>query len=551
MKKIILLLALTVILQNMHAQKSLPAKPVKKTVAATTPNTNETASTSQLSGIFYSPSGVGIVLQNNGKNDLTISPKKETGKTFTITNFNFPTPFANDTKFNITAKKITTAQTIYVYPGTIGTTPQKSKIKIASDFTYDLISRSSNDASFSTFYDGGEPAVGGNVGEEGRYVTFISTATGFAGGSGKKRQIFWRDRNTGITKLISAAPTGEEGNGDCYAPAISGDGLHVAFESHATNLVADDKNGVKDIFVWHSVTNKIERVSIGNDGKEANAESYEPSVSGDGNLIAFTSTASNISTTPKGESNNNVFLRDMTSNTTIMISVHPTSKKAGGGSNASIAFDGKRIAFYSHTSTLVSNDKNGLWDIFLWEDNVSQLKRISMTADGKERNQGEESANRIVVPSISGNGRYIAFTTTASNMVPGDDKNFQDVFIYDTQTNTTIIASTTADGKMGNADSPIGQGEKIAISFDGNYVAYSSKATNLGVPASNIVLYDVAAKKNKAVSTIAGSSVGGAVMSYSGSYVVFGIGAKLDTRFSSSGIFANYTGVGLCRFCAE
>ena len=551
MKEILILLALTTVTQNLHAQTSTLTKPIKKTIAPISSNTNTTTNTSTLTGIFYAPSGIGIVLQNNGNNDLTISPKKETGKTFTITNFSFPTPVANKTKFNIIAKKFIAGQTIYFYPGTVGVTPQTSKLKIASDYTYDLISRSSNDASFSTFYDGGEPAVGGNVGEEGRYVTFVSTATGFAGGSGKKRQIFWRDRNTGVTKLISAAPTSEEGNGDCYAPAISGDGLHVAFESHATNLVADDKNGVKDIFVWHSVTNKIERVSMGNNGIEANAESYEPSVSGDGNLVAFTSTASNISATQKGESNNNVFLRDMALNTTIMISIDPSSKKGGGGSNASIAYNGKRIAFYSHTSTLVSNDKNGFWDIFLWDENTSLLKRISLTADGKERNQGEESANRIVVPSISGNGRFIAFTTTASNMVPGDDKNFQDVFIYDTETNNSIIASTTADGKFGNGDSPIGQGEKIAISFNGNFVAYSTKATNLGVPAANIVLYDVVAKKHSPVSTITGSTVGRAVMSYSGSYVVFGIGGKLDSRFASSGIFANYTGVGPCRFCGE
>ncbi len=546
MKKILLLFVLTTTSFFIQAQ---PSKQIK-TVKNTTTKTVGTTATSPLTGIFYAPSGIGIVLQNNGKNDLTISPKNEAGKTFTITSFNFPIPIADGEKFSITAKKITAGQTIYMYPGANGKMPQSVKIKIASDYTYDLVTRSSNDATFSTFYDVSNPAVGGNPGEEGRYIAYVSSAV-FSGGSGKRRQIFWRDRNTGTTKLISAAPTGEEGNGDCYAPAISGDGKSVAFESNATNLIADDKNGVKDIFIWHSVTNKIERVSVGIDGKETNAASYEPSVSRDGNFIAFTSTASNISTTEKGTSNNNVFLRDMALNTTIMISVDPSSKKGGGGSNASIAYDGKRMAFYSQTSTLVSDDKNGLWDIFLWEEKNPQLKRISLTADGKERNQGEESVNRIVAPSISGNGRYIAFTTTASNMVPGDDKNFQDVFIYDTQTNTTIIASTSADEKFGNADSPIGQGEKIAISFDGNYVAYSTKATNLGVPASNIVLYNVAAKKNKAVSTVAGSSVGSAVISYSGSYVVFGIGAKLDSRFASSGIFANYTGVGLCRFCPQ
>jgi hypothetical protein len=536
MKKISLFLTATILIVCIHAQS-----PIKPGFAA---------GTSSLTGIFYAPTGIGIVLQNNGKNDLTITPKNESEKTFIITNFIFSTSLASKAKFNITAKSITAGQTIYMYPGATGTMPQSAKTQIASDYTYDLVSRSSNDAKFSTFYDGSDVAVGGIPSEEGRYIAFVSSAV-FSNGSGKYRQVFWRDRNTGTTKLISAAPSGEEGNGDCYAPAISGDGKSVAFESNANNLITDDKNGVKDIFIWHSVTNKIERVSVDNDGIEANEASYEPTVSGDGNSIAFTSTASNISTTQKGESNNNVFLRDMELNTTIMISVDPSSKKGGGGSNPSIAYDGKRIAFYSQASTLVSNDNNGLWDIFLWEQNNPQLKRISLTADGKERNQGEESVNRIVSPSISGNGRYIAYTTTASNMVPNDDKMFQDVFIYDTQTNNTNIASVAADGKFGNADSPIGQGEKIAISYEGNYVAFSTKATNLGVPASNIVMYNVATKKNKAISTVVGSSVGRAVISYSGSYVVFGIGAKLDSRFASSGIFANYTGVGLCRFCPQ
>ncbi len=547
MKNTILFFALVINTAILYAQKPAPIKSVNNTTSA---KSSAGAATSSLTGIFYGPSGIGIMVQNNGKNYLSISPKNENGKTFTITNFVFPIPIADGTKFNITAKNITAGQTIYIYPGANGIIPQSAKVQIASDYTYDLVTRSSNDAKFSTFYDGSDATIGGNPGEEGRYIAFVTAAV-FSGGSGKYRQVFFRDRNTGTTKLISAAPTGEEGNGDCYAPAISGDGKSVAFESNATNLVDDDKNGKKDIFIWHLVTHKIERVSVGNDGKDANSESYEPSVSGDGNLIAFTSTASNISATEKGTSNNNVFLRDMVLNKTIMISIDPSTRKGGGGSNASIAFDGKRIAFYSQSATLVSNDKNGLWDIFLWEQNNPQLQRISLTADKNERNQGEESVNRIVAPSLSGNGRFIAFATTSNNMVPGDDKFFQDVFIYDTQTNTTSIASTTADGIFGNADSPIEQGEKVAISYDGKYLAFPTKATNLGVPASNIIMYDVAAKNNIAVSSVAGSSVGRAVMSYSGSYVVFGIGAKLDSRFASTGIFANYTGVSLCRFCPQ
>lgn len=540
MRKIFLSFILAILVTGLQAQQK--AKMIS----------NPTPKGTLLSGIFSAPGGTAIILQNNGKADLTIIAKKETGNNFSTNTFHFQTPILDSTKFKIALNKIPIGQTANIYAGAEGKMPQdKNKLRIGSDFTYDHISRSTNDKSFSTFYDGSDAAVGGNNGEEGRYVTFVTTSVGLDGSTGKYRQIFWRDRNTGITKLISTSPNGEEGNGESYYPAISGDGKSVAFESYSSNLVTDDKNGARDIFVWHSATNKIERVSVGDDGKDANAESYEASVSGDGNFIAFTSMASNISVTEKGTSNNNVFLRDMKLGSTIMISIDRIAKKGGGGSKPSISYDGTRIAFYSHTATLVADDNNGLWDIFLWEKNISTLKRISLTTDGKERNQGNESANRIIAPAISGDGRYIAFTTTATNMVPGDINNFQDVFVYDINKNSTIIASNGSDGKPGNADSPIEQGEKIAISFDGKWLAFSTKASNLGVPASNIVLHNMSTGENRAVSNITGSTVGRPTITATGGYVVFGIGAKLDSRFQSSGIFANYTGVGLCRSCPQ
>jgi hypothetical protein len=507
---------------------------------------------SLLSGIYSAPSGSAIVLQNNAKNDLTLTAKKEDGKVYSNNTFSFTTPFPDGTKYKVTLKKAPVGQTCMIYAGIEGTMPQSANtLRIGSDYTYDLLSRSTDNKAFSTFYETSDPVVGGNKGEEGRYVAYVSASAGFAGSTGKHRQIFWRDRNSGITKLITASPAGEEGNADSYAPAISGDGKSVAFESYSSNLVQSDKNGFRDVFVWHSNTGKIDVVSIGVKGTEANAESYEPTVSGDGRFIAFTSMAGNISAVEKGVSNNNVYLRDLQADTTILISVDPKAKKGGGGSNPSISYDGNRIAFYSHTATLVSNDNNGLWDIFLWEKNNAALKRISLTSDGKERNQGTESENRIVAPAISGNGQFIAYATTASNMVPGDNNNSQDVFVYDINANTTTIASTGSDGKPGNADSPIEQGEKIAISFNGTWVAFSTKASNLGVPSANIVMHNMTAGENRAVSSVIGSSVGRPSLSYSGGYVVFGIGGKLDGRFSSSGIFANYTGVGPCLSCPQ
>jgi hypothetical protein len=539
MKKTILFLSLATLLSGLQAQQT--AKPAAKPAAGS----------SLLSGIYSAPSGSAIVLQNNAKNDLTITAKKETGKTYSNNTLSFATPFPDGTKYKVTLKKAPAGQTCIIYAGAEGTMPQSANtLRICSDYAYDHLSRSSDDKTFSTFYESTDPAVGGGIGEEGRYVVFVSSAT-FAGSTGKHRQIFWRDRNTGTTKLISSSASGEEGNADSYYPAISGDGKTVAFESNSSNLVEDDKNGFRDVFVWRAETGKIQTVSVGKNGAAADAESYEASVSGDGNLIAFTSAASNISATDKGVSNNNVFIRDLLQNTTTMISIDPKAKKGGGGSKPSITYDGSRIAFYSHTETLVPDDNNGLWDIFLWEKDNPKLKRISLTNDHKERNQGSESANRIVAPAISGNGQFIVYTTTAGNMVIGDDNNLQDVFVYNINSDSTVIASVNSTGKPGNADSPIEQGEKIAISYDGKWVAFSTNASNLGVPAANILMHNMVTGDNKAVSSVVGSSVGRPSMSKSGSYVVFGIGGKLDSRFQSSGIFANYTGIGPCRFCPE
>lgn len=552
MKKLLLFLCLVIFVVTVNAQPVVKTKSTKNTSTANTTNKPVSTGSSLLYGLFSGPSGTNIILQNNGKNDLSLTAQKESGKNFNTNTFKFPTPLLDSSNFKISFKKAPAGQTCVIYAGAEGKMPQKeNKLRVGCDFTYDLVSRNSNDNAFSTFYETTDAVVGGNAGEEGRYIAFISSSAGFSGSTGKHRQVFWRDRNTGITKLISVDVNGQEGNADSYNPAISGDGKLVAFESYSSNLITDDKNGVRDVFVWYSTTNKIERVSVGKDGKEASAESYEPSLSGDGNLIAFTSAAGNISETEKGVSNNNVFLRDMTSGSSIMISIDPIARKGGGGSKPSISYDGTRIAFYSNTDALVADDKNGLWDIFLWDKYTSKLKRISLTADGKERNQGNESANRIVSPAISGNGRYVAFTTTATNMVPGDVNTFQDVFVYDSNTGTTVIASNSTDGKPGNGDSPIQQGEKIAISFDGKWIAFSTNASNLGVPAANVVMHNMSKGENRAVSLVTGSSVGRPTISQTAGYVVFGIGGKLDNRFPASGVFVNYTGVGLCRSCPE
>jgi len=501
-----------------------------------------------VNGVFIAPPGTSIVLQNNNIDNLSLIAKKDTVEAG-INIFKFPKSLVKAAKYNISVKSLTSGMATKITNGQ-GVLPIPGNgIKVECDYKFDLISRSTNNTNFSSFYESGMPAVAGANGEDGRYVAFMSNAAGFCGSTGKYRQLFWRDRNTGITKMISAAENGEAGNGDSYAPSMTPDGRTVAFESNATNLVDGDKNRVKDIFVWDSNTGKIKRVSVGADGIEANGESFEPSITT--GEIAYTSSATNLVPGMEKSSMANVFWRNLITDEQKLLSIEYQTKKPAGGSSPSISMvagDSTKIAFNSSSPNLVPGDKNNLWDIFLYSKN-NPLKRISLTYNGQERNQGNESSTRGVRPSISGDGRYVAFATTATNMVPDDKNNAQDIFVADTQKDTVIRVSVDSKGVEGNGDSPIGQGQKIAISYDGQWTAFNTKAKNLGAPDYNFFMHQSFTGETRPVTTGKdGCITTQPVMSANASYVVFGMCPKLDSRFPASGIFAAYTTIAGTRF---
>ncbi len=492
-----------------------------------------------VTGFFIAPPGATIVLLNNNTDNLTVVTKKDTTG---YTDFKFPKTLVDGAKYSVSIKTSPAGMACRI-TGSQGIMPMKGKsITIECDYKYDLASRSTKDATFSTYYESSMPVVAGSDGEEGRYIAFVSNSANFCGTSGKYRQIFWCDRNKGITKPITMTITGEEGNGDSFAPSMSIDGRTVAFESNATNLVEGDKNGFKDVFIWDSSTGKIERVSLGPNGAEANGESFEPSLST--GEIAYTSSATNLVPGVDASSMVNVYWRNLITREQKLISLDYKTKKAAGGSRPSISLvggDSTRIAFHSASPNLVPGDKNDFWDIFLYSKN-KPLKRISLTYNKAERNQGDESATRDVKPSISGNGLYVAYVTTATNVVPNDTNGFQDVFIYDSEKDTVTRASIDTKGIEGNGDSPIGQGEKVALSYDGNWIAFNSKSTNLGAPYYNFFIHNRVTGETRAVTTgNDGCLIGQPVMSKNASYIVFGMCPQLDSRFKSSGIFAAYT----------
>ena len=519
--------------------------------AVSTKNENISGKTFLLSGTLSGPVASSVTLGYNGGNEITVTPTKKDQSVYTSVPMRFTKPIADGSEFNIELRKVPPGMKGVVYRGSGKAPNDVENLLVAVDYTYDLVTRSTGDKTFTTFYESYTPAVGGYNGEEGRYVVFSSLTKNFEGSDGKHRQIYWRDRNTGITKLISRSATGEIANGDCYEPTISADGQTVVFESKATNLTPADNNNVKDIFVWLAYSNSIELVSIALNGTSSDAESFDAMLSGNGQHVVFTSSAGNLTSISKGRSISNIFVRDLKSKKTEMVSVDPVQKTGGNGHKPSISFDGSRISFCSASNTLVPNDNNNYWDIFLWQRGNVPLKRVSLTHDGKERNAGVESASRQVSSTLSGNGRFVAFATTATNMIPGDNNTFQDVFVVDVENGKVSVASFADDGQASNGDSPIEQGERIAISYDGTWVAFPTKATNLGAQGSNVILYNTVTGKKQTVSNVGGSYVGRPSISYSGGYVVFGKSANLDDRFQQSGIFAHFTGAGPCRDCRD
>jgi WD40-like Beta Propeller Repeat len=408
---------------------------------------------------------------------------------------------------------------------------------------FDLVSRSADNKNFGTFYDSNSPDIGGIGEDEGRYVTFVSSAAGLGNSTGKYRQIIWRDRKTGETRVVSQGMNGAESNQNSFAPAISADGKSVAFESYSTNLVPIDTNKVRDVFVWNYDRNTVSSVSDAPGGIEANSEAFEPTISGDGRFIAFSSSASTLTTGVDGTSTVNLFLKDMQTGTVTLISRDPKTQKGGGGSRPSISEDGNRIAFYNYFP-LTSDDKNTLWDIYVWQRGNPKLKRVSLTSEHTERDQGTESSSRVITPTISGDGRFVTFATTAKNMFSSDTNGLQDAFRVEIDTGI-VTPLSFANGSFGDGDSPVGQGEKIPITFDGSKTIFTSKSGNLG---GSLIMQNLIEGSNLRVITPKKSAdgvefgIGVPAISGSGKCVAFGSNIKLDKRFPSSGIFVSCSG---------
>ena len=330
---------------------------------------------------------------------------------------------------------------------------------------------------------GGTQAEGSSdyssISADGRFVAFYSIAPNLVNGdTNDQADVFVRDRQTNTTTRISVADDGTQSDSLSDTPSISADGRYVAFMSMASNLVRGDTNFSPDIFVHDRGTATTTRVSMATGSMQGNGGSYSPSISADGRFVAFESDANNL---VPGDTNRttDVFVRDRQAGTTERISNGLGGVAANGGSySASISGDGRFVAFVSLASNLVSGDTNAASDIFVYDRLTSRTTRVSIAADGTQTT----SSNGY--PSISADGRFVTFSSRCTNLVSGDTNGAEDVFVYDRTSGTTARMSVNTAGAEGNSES-YGSFLGRSISGDGRIVAFDSGASNLVASDTN------------------------------------------------------------------
>lgn len=294
-----------------------------------------------------------------------------------------------------------------------------------------------------------------SVSADGRYVAFQSSATnlggttttsgsGSGGSGGGRTQVYVHDNKTGTTTLVSASPTGTAGDGNSLYPDITPDGQYVAFASAATNL------------------------------------------------LSTTATAAAKPAAEEGETTlQQVFVRDLSTGTTKMASVS-SEGVAGDASSAasygpSISDNGNLVAFESDATNLVAGDTNAERDAFVHDFSTGATTRVSLDSTGQQVTMATTDLLPTPVigggPQISGDGLYVAFESDAA-LTPDDTNGVRDVYIDTLATNTiervsvpvaggTEATGTRVDGNTGETVPQI-NGSDIAISIDGRYVSFTS-----------------------------------------------------------------------------
>ena len=296
-------------------------------------------------------------------------------------------------------------------------------------------------------FDGGE-ADGASftpaISADGRYVAFASAAsTLVSGDTNGVEDVFVFDRVERTTERVSLSGEGAAGNGDSYDPAISADGRYVAFTSAASNLTAGDANEELDIFVRDRDEGATVLASVGPQGAQGDGPSVAPTISADGRVVAFESDADSLVAKDENHTGD-VFVRDLVAEVTRLVSVGGLEVQTESPSfGAALSADGSSVAFESFSSKLVPDDTNGALDVFVADVRSGDIDRVSLATGGGQAN------DRSYSPSISADGRMVAFASFAHNLVRDDTNNQLDVFLHRRDQATTTRLSVGPDGAGG------------------------------------------------------------------------------------------------------
>ncbi len=320
-----------------------------------------------------------------------------------------------------------------------------------------------------------------SVSSDGTYVAFSSFASNLGGTvqSGIEN-VYLRDTATGTTTLVSVGLNGAAANGNSLAPKVSANGQFVTFASAASNLVPNDTNGVSDVFVRNMTTGVTTRISVTPSGANANGFSGEPVISADGTYVAFSSYADNI-TAGATNGHDNVYETNLTTGHTVLVSTAAGTSTAANGTSydPSISGGGSFVTFRS-TATNLENTipiaNPGGYNVYISNVGSNAISLLSVNSAGTA--SGDENSISAVT---SDNGQFIVFRSSANNLVANDDNTQDDVFLRNTATNTTTLLSSDYN----NTGSAHGLSEYPSISDDGRYASFSSTAPDIIPSDSN------------------------------------------------------------------
>jgi Tol biopolymer transport system component len=313
------------------------------------------------------------------------------------------------------------------------------------------------------------------ISADGRYVVFVSLASNLvAGDTNHAWDVFVRDRLLETTERVSVDSSGVEGDEDSWGGSISTDGRRVVFSTIARSIVPGDTNGATDVFVHDRVSGRTERVSVASDGAQGNSDSYLGQISADGRYVVFSSYASNL---VPGDTNGavDIFVRDLSAGTTERVNVSSSGMQAWplfqGEFDCGISADGRYVAFWSDATNLVPGDSNGSPDVFVHDRRTGTTELVSVSSNGTQQRLDFYDG---LYCWISADGRFVSFNTPAGNLAPGDVNDWFDVFVHDRVSGTTELVTVNSAGVQGNQ-----YGFGGAMSADGRYVSFVSPSTNL------------------------------------------------------------------------